>query len=347
MPASRPAETTSASKRKVSREAEREGKVQDIIDTVKALMAEDADGNEEQAKKVLLKAHRPAKEARHWGDIAKCWFHYFLDLERSEACFLKALEIASTEPRVATVAYRIKEVDDQGKVIRHVIGHRLVDTGVYLHTLIAATTCVRGKLREQKRVMRRGEEEADRVRSSMRAFDQFDEDTLRFFDKAESQLAWLHVARCWWEDFDERRQALRCLARAEELATEMNTIPNWVEVAKVWMRVMREPGEARRCVAEAEKHMEKHTAQEYIMLAEGVAVLGDPELPSQYLDKAESLINELSDWSAIAYTWEELGYLDRAERANNIWEYLHEKTDMDDYGVNGGYGRYVPGEGPY
>ena len=81
------------------------------------------------------------------------------------------------------------------------------------------------------------------------------------------------------------------MTRAEELAAELSTISQWVEVAKVWMRVMGEPGEARRCVAEAEKLLEKQTAQEYIMLAEGVAVLGDPELPVQYLDKAESLID--------------------------------------------------------
>ena len=51
---------------KVSREAQREEKVQDAIDLVKALMAEDAEGNEEPARKALLRAHRLAKEARHW-----------------------------------------------------------------------------------------------------------------------------------------------------------------------------------------------------------------------------------------------------------------------------------------
>ena len=143
-------------------------------------------------------------------------------------------------------------------MVRHVIGHRMVDTGVYLHCLIAATTCLRNQLRDQRRLMGRAEEDADGIHSSMRFFDQFDEETLRYFDRAESQLAWLHIAGCWWEDFEERRQALRCLARAESLAAEMATIPNWVEVGKVWMRVMGEPGEARRCVEEAAKLLENH-----------------------------------------------------------------------------------------
>ena len=195
--------------------------------------------------------------------------------------------------------------------------------------------------------MTKAETEAENLSSSLRSFGGFKEEDLLYFDKAESQLAWLHIARCWWEDFEEREQAVRCIALAEELAAEMATVPNWVEVAKMWVRVMGEPKEAQRCVAEAERLLEEQTAQEYIMLAEGVAVLGDPELPLQYLDKAESLIDELSDWSAIAFTWEELGYFDRAERANNIWEYLAEKADMDVYRVNGGFGRYVPGEGPY
>ena len=348
MPARKSARTTTKSESKVSREAEREDKFQDIIDIVKALMAEDADGNEEQAKKTLLKAHRSAKEVRHWGEIAKCWFHFFLDMEQTKSCYFKAVEIAGVSPTVATIEYRIKEVDDTGKVARHVIGHRMVPTRVYLHSLMAATLCLRGETEEQVRFMTMAENEAEHCRSSMRAFDQFDEDTLTYFDKAESQLGWLHIARCWWEDFEERQQALRCVARAEELAAKMSTIPNWVEVAKLWVRVMGEPGEARRCVAEAEKLLETHTAQEYITLAEGVAVTGDPELPVQYLDKAESLVEELSDWSAIAFTWEELGYFDRAERANNISEYLSSKVIQDEYLANrGGYGRYVPGEGPY
>ena len=343
---SSPANSSSASK--VSLEAQREERFQDIIDLVMALMAEDAEGNEESAKKTLLRTHRLAKEARHWGDLAKFWFHYFLDLDRTESCFFKARDIASTGPTVPTVEYLIKEVDEQGTVVRHVIGHRMVPTGVYLHSLFAATNCLRDETEDQLRLMAKAEGEAEKVRSSLRAFDQFDEETLRYFDKAESQLGWLHIAKCWAVDFDERRQALRCIGRAEELASEMATTTNWVEVAKVWSRVMGDPGEARRCVAEAERSLERHSAHEYIMLAEGLAVLGDPELPVDYLDRAETLIDELSGWSAIAYTWEGLGYFDRAERANNIWEYLAAKVSEEEYMANGGgYGLYVAGEGPY
>ena len=348
MPGRRSARTISASNNNVSREAEQEGEVQDIIDLVKALMAEDAEGNEERAKKTLLKAHQSAKEARHWGEMAKCWFRFFLDMDQVEACFLKALEIASTGPNVPTVTYRMKEVDGDGKVVRHVIGHRMVPTHIYLHTLIAATTCLSGESRQQRRLMGRAEEAAETLRSSMRSSEQFEEETLRYFDKAESQLAWLHIAQCWWENFEKPRQARRCIVRAEELAAEMSTIHNWIEVAKFWMRIMGEPREARRCVAKAESLIKEQSARECIMLAEGVAVLGDPELPVQYLDRAESLIDELSDWSAIAYTWEELGYFDRADRANKIWEYLNSKVSEEEYmGNGGGYGRYVPGEGPY
>ena len=348
MPVGKSRQAGTESRGKVSREAEREGRVQDIIGQAMSLMAEDADANEELAKKTLLKAHRPAREARHWGDIAKCWFHYFYDIERAKECFFKAVEASGDNPTVATVEYRIRETDDEGQVVRHVLGYRMVPTRVYLHCILAATLCLRGETEDQVKFMTMAEKEAENVRSSMRAFDQFDEETLQYFDRAESQLGWLHIARCWAEDFEERQQALRCVAKGEELAAEMSTIPNWVEVAKFWMRIMGEPGEARRCVAEVERLLEKHTAQEYIMLAEGVAALGDPELPVQYLDRAESLIEELSDWSAIAYTWEEMGYSDRAERANNIWEYLASKVSQEEYMANGGgYGRYIPGDGPY
>ena len=71
MPEPRQPRKSNVSNNKISKEAEREGKVQDILAIVESLMAEDADKNEEQAKKTLLKAHRSAKEARHWGDIAK------------------------------------------------------------------------------------------------------------------------------------------------------------------------------------------------------------------------------------------------------------------------------------
>ena len=348
MPARRSNRSTTAPTSKVSREAEREGKVQDIIDIVKALMAEDADGNEEQAKKTLLKAHRSANEARHWGYIAKCWVHYFLEFDRAEFCYFKAIALASAGPSVPTVEYRIKEVDDHGRAVRHVIGHRMVPTGVYLRSLNAVIFGAVDEFKEQMRMMSKAEEDAENVRSMLRSFEEFDEETLRYFDKAESRLAWVHIARCWVEDLENRQQGRRCLARAEELVAEISDIDSWVDMAKFWMRVMGEPGEARRCVAEAEKRLDNHTAQEYIMLAEGVAVLGDPELPVRYLDRAESLIDELSDWSAIAFTWEELGYFDRAERANNIWEYLSSKVSQEEYLANGGgYGRYVPGEGPY
>ena len=277
----------------------------------------------------MLKAHRAAKEARHWGDIGRCWFHYFLDFDRAESCFSKAVEIASTGLTVPTVEYRIREVDDEGRVVRHVIGHRMVPTGAYLHSLFSVIFCLAGETDEQLETMAKAEGKAEDVRSSLRSFGGFDEDDLGYFDKAEYQLGWLHIAKVWAVDHENRQQALRCLARAEELADDMSTTTNWVEVAKVWMRVMGDPGEAHRCVAEAERLIEEPDVRDYIDLAEGVAVVGDPELPVQYLDKAESLIDELSDWSAIAFTWEELGYFDRAERANNIGEYLSSKVSQE------------------
>ena len=106
----------------VDQEAECEGRIQDIIAVMKSLMVEDADGNEELARETLLKAHRVANEARHWGELAKCWYHYFLDLEQVESCFFKARDIASAGPTVATVEYRTKEVAEDGRVVRHVIG---------------------------------------------------------------------------------------------------------------------------------------------------------------------------------------------------------------------------------
>ena len=336
MPARRWTRSTTASTSRVSREAEREGKVQDIIDLVKSLMSEDADGNEEQAKMALLEAHSSAREARHWGDIAKCWAHLFLDFERAESCYDRALDIASAGPSVPTVDYRIKEADEHGGVTRHVIGHSMVPTGVYLTSLSAVIFGAVSDFGKQLRMMSKAEEEARNVRSLLHAFEEFDEEALRYFDKVESQSGWLHIARCWMEGLENLQQARRCLARAEELADEMSNIPNWVAVAKFWMRVMGEPGEAQRCVAEAERLIEKHTAREYIMLAEGLAVMGDPEVTVQYLDKAESLIEELSDWSDIAYTWEELGYFDRAERANYIWEYLGSKVYEGQYLANCG-----------
>ena len=99
MSARRSTGSTIGSSRNVSREAEREARIQDIIAQVMGLMAEDADANEELAKKTLLKAHRAAKEARHWGDIGKCWFHYFLDFDRADSCFSKAVEIAFRQGR--------------------------------------------------------------------------------------------------------------------------------------------------------------------------------------------------------------------------------------------------------
>ena len=233
MSARRSSQTTGRSNNKVSREAEREGRFQDVIDVLRAMMAEDADRNEEQGRKTLLKAHRSAKEVRHWGEIAKCWFHYFYDIEQTKECFFKAVEIAGDSLMVATVEFRIKEVDDEGRVVRHVIGHRMVPTRVYLHSLFAATLCLRGETDRQAEFMGRAEEAADNLKSSMHAFDQFDEETLLYFDRAESQLGWLHIARCWREDFDERQQALRCIAKAEELAKVMSTTTNWVEGGQV------------------------------------------------------------------------------------------------------------------
>ena len=200
-------------------------------------------------------------------------------MDLTKSCFLKALDIASTGATVPTVEYLIKEVDEEGTVVRHLIGHRMVPTGVYLHSLFAATNCLSDQTEEQLRLMAKAEEEAEKVRSSLRSFEQFDEEALQYFDKAESQLGWLHIAKCWVVDFDDRQQAIRCIGRAEKLASEMAATTNWVEVAKVWSRVMGDPSEARRCVAEAESLLERHTAHEYIMLAEGLAALGDLQLP--------------------------------------------------------------------
>ena len=348
MPEQRSTRSTTASTSKVSREAEREGKFQDIIDIVKALMAEDADGNEEQAKKTLLRAHRSAKEVRHWGEIAKCWFHYFLDMEQTKTCFFKAVEIAGGSPTVATIEYRIKEVDDAGKVARHVIGHRMVPARVYLHSLMAATLCLQDETEEQVRFMTMAENEAENCRSSMRAFDQFDEDTLTYFDKAESQLGWLHIARCWWEGLRTtpagaslRGQGGRARGRDVD---HPQLGRGGQALGKGDGRTRGGPplrGRGREASGKTHSPRVHHAGR-------GSCRHGRPGTAGAILGQGRVPYRRTLGLECHRLHLEELGYFDRAERANNISEYLSSKVTQDEYlASGGGHGRYVPGEGPY
>lgn len=351
---SRPSQPT-LNRNKVSREARQEGRIQDGLARARAYLQKtpkdwqgDAPDDWNRAIREMAKVENAAKEARHWGDITKCWALDFRLVDDTVRCMDKTFDLAYQDARVATVDYRIKETDAAGNVVRHVIGHRMVPTPVYIETLYAIIFYAAGDVDALLESMQKASNIAASYKSAMRAYPQFDEATLQYFDQSESMHCWLYIAQIWVNEFEQREQGLRCAAKAESIAADLSDIPQWVEVAKFWMRVMGQPEQARRCVAEAEKTLSDATPQSYISLAEGVAVLGDPELPVQYLDKAESLIEELSDWSLIKYTWEELGYFDRAERADNIWEYLASKVTEEEYIANGGgYGKYAPGDGPY
>lgn len=340
---------------KGSREAQKEGQIQDGLARARAYLRQapqDWDGADPEpwhrAKREMAKVENAAQEPRHWGDITKCWALDFRLADDTERCMSKTIDLAYQDTRVATVDYRIKEVDDAGNVTRHVIGHRMVPTPLYIETLFAIIFYAAGEVAALKESMRRAYNIAANFQSSIRAYLPSDEATLRYFDQSESMLSWLYIAQIWATELKQRELGLRCAAKAEAIAADLSSIPQWVEVAKFWMRAMGDPEQARRCVAEAEKTLNDPTPQSYISLAEGVAILGDPDLPVQYLDKAESLIEELSDWSLIKYTWEELGYFDRAERADHIWEYLAAKITEEQYIANGGgYGKYAPGDGPY
>ena len=330
---------------KIDPDAEREALVQDAI-ALAITHLQSQPSNSEAGLMAMTAAEKAADQVRHWVDLAKCWVKHFNDIDRSQECFNRAIDLTSGD--VATVDYRIREVDDEGKVVRHVIGYRMVPTGVYLNTAMATIVDGWGDSDGSAELMAEAESKAAIHKSTMRGSSfQFTDDALQYFDRAETQLCWLWIARCWATELGRRDEALRCAAKAEEIAIEMSGSVTWIHVAKFWMNDMGQPEEGLRCVTEAENTITDPKAFDYMMLAEGVAAMGDPELPVRYLDKAESSIDELSDWSAIKYIWEELGYFDRAERADKIWEYLHDKADMEDYMVNGGYGRYVPGEGPY
>lgn len=332
---------------KISREAQKEGRIQDALAQAKAYL-QTVPPNRESALKEMAKAEKAAVEPRHWGDLTKCWAQDFKDLDQASRCLDHTFELAKQDPRIALVEHRTKEVDDAGKVTRHIISHRMIPSPIYVASLLAIFLDAMNDPQAVKNCMQKAENIASNFQSSMRAYQQFDEATLQYFDQAESQICWLYLAQTWHQELRQRQPALRCAAQAEAIAAAISNIPQWVAVAKFWMRTMGEPAQARRCVAEAEKTLSDPTPQSYISLAEGVAVLGDPDLPVQYLDQAESLIEELSDWSLIKYTWEDLGYFDRAERADNIWEYLASKTTEEEYLANGrGYGRYTPGDGPY
>ena len=53
-------------------------------------------------------------------------------------------------------------------------------------------------------------------------------------------------------------------------------------------------------------------------LAEGWAALGDETRPVQYMEQAEAAAKEGHEWDIITFAWEELGYLDRAQRARDV-----------------------------
>ena len=123
----------------------------------------------------------------------------------------------------------------------------------------------------------------------------------------------------------------------------MSTILGWVEAAKLWVRVLEQPGEARRCVAEAEKLPAGNNSRDYTSLAEGLVLIDQTDLAVEYLEKAESLVAELSEWSTIASAWIGLECYDRAERA--IGEGSSSKLSDDEPVVyRDSKGRYVRGE---
>ena len=324
------------------RAAEWESKFQGCIARARYYLSDPAGRG--QAVLAMSEASNLAREVRHWADLAKCWARDFDDRVNAINCIRLAHDLAEGEADVGTLAYHIRDIDEQGEVTRQVLGYRMVPSDVFFAITQAGVWEALGEHEPAVDSMAEAERKAVTVRSSLRETGQFDEKALQYFDVSTSFRCWLFVGECWVNEFRDREQAVRCAVKAEDIATDLSS---WVGLVQFWMKPMGEPEQGRRCMTEDEKRINRISAFDYALLAEGAAALGDPNLPVQYLDKAESLIDEISDWSAICYTWEELGYWDRADRAWAISDYLHEKIDMDDYMVNGGYGRYVPGEGPY
>ena len=330
----------------IDEEAELEARFLDCLAVARNFLAR-PDGRE-LAVRTMAQAEETAVEVRHWGELAKCWARSFQDFDESRRCFDRAVGQTASGNSVATVDYRIREADDNGRVVRHVIGYRMVPTEVYIPALLAAIFFDPDHPGQAADLMAKAEQEAESHSSSMRNFKQFDQKTLLYFDRAGAQLCWLYIAHCWARELGQIDEAVRCARKAEEIADELAGIPTWVSVASFWMNDAGGEEEARRCIAEAEKKIRDGNAGDYMVLARGIATLGDPDLPVQYLDKAELAIEELSDWDAVRLVWEELGYLERAERAQKIADYLDTKVTMEEYlASGGGHGRYVPGEGPY
>ena len=166
-----------------------------------------------------------------------------------------------------------------------------------------------------------------------------------YYGKPESQLGWLFIAKVWFEDWEKRDEALRCLGKAEELAVDMATISGWVEVAKVWAREIGDTGEAGRCLDEALMLPGDHSLKDCVLLAEGSVLLGKTESAREYLEKAESLANEPSDWETISLVWLKLGSPERADKAEEIAERLASGDSMDTPKYfRDSKGRYVSGD---
>ena len=265
-----------------------------------------------------------ANQARHWADIAKCWSREFHDRSRIGVCLFNGHSIAAKSPMVPTVDSVFREVNaGEEEVLR--LEFRMVPTMVFSYVLAALTQQPAPSFSGMKSAENlaesygnsTGEPTKTQIGNTHRARQLSPDAFVDHYGKAESQLGWLYIAKTWFEDWDSWDEATRCLKRAEELAADMATIQGWVEVARLWMRVLEEPNETLRCVAEAEMLPESNTAQDFISLAEGRALTGQPELAGEYLDRAESLAFEPSEWSAIASVWQGLGYWDRAERAED------------------------------
>ena len=290
-------------------DAECEWFIKDLISGTAAQLSADPP-RRDLAENAMGWAEWAANQARRWGDITKCWDRELRNYRKIRNCVLRSHQIDVEKPMVPTVESSTRELVAGGDLVRN-IEYRMAPARVFTYVRHAVTD--NGSI--PLSMMKAAGGLADgyggsaplpsRKKSKRGAAPTPLEELVGHCAKAESQMSWLYTAKSSFEDLDSMDDAVHCLEKAEELA---------VELAKLWARAMVENGQDRRCVSEAETLLDRHAADDYLSLAEGTVLWGDPELMAKYLDEAESLTNILSGWSAIASNWRKLGYSARGAR---------------------------------
>lgn len=119
---------------------------------------------------------------------------------------------------------------------------------------------------------------------------------------AQDMEGWLTVAKAWVQDFGDAAMGRQCMAKAEDIAGHSEEIEDWGEIAKIWHNVFQDSGKVIQCMESAENY----AADTFNWI--GIAKIWKSDFQDtnnaiRCMEKAKEVADYFEDYAAIEETW--------------------------------------------